>query len=117
MRVLIIDDNSEITDMLSRFLKLENIDVAVSNDGRNGLALIRSSNFDRVILDLAMPEFSGMDVLETIQNEKIIGIDKVVLFTASSVSQDEINSMLALGVKACLKKPAKMNELLQILNS
>ncbi|WP_299291138.1 response regulator [Nitrosopumilus sp.] len=115
MRVLVIDDNSEITDMLSRYLKLENIGVTVSNDGRNGLVLVRNSNFDRIILDLAMPEFSGMEVLETICNERIVEPNKIILFTASSISQEETDRMLALGTKACLKKPAKMNELLQVL--
>jgi len=117
MKVLIIDDNSEITDMLSRYLKLENFDVSVSNDGKNGLTLIRNSKFDKIILDLSMPDFSGKDVLESVYKEKLLGSSKLFVLTASTVSTEEESTLLEFGASACVTKPIQMAELVELLKS
>ncbi|MFB5598591.1 MAG: response regulator, partial [Nitrosopumilaceae archaeon] len=57
LKLLVIDDNEEITSMLKRYLELEDFEIVISNDGRNGLNLIKNGNFDKILLDLAMPEF------------------------------------------------------------
>ncbi len=117
MKVLIIDDNKEITTMLKRYLELEDFEVVISNDGKNGLNLIKNASFDKVLLDLAMPEFSGVDVLEELQKSNYMNKQKVFLFTASSISEEEIKKLLAMGASACIKKPVKIPVLVQILQS
>lgn len=116
LKVLIIDDNEEITSTLKRYLELEDFEVTVSNDGRNGLNLIKNGNFDKILLDLAMPEFSGVDVLEQLQ-ENHDAKQNVILFTASSISDEEIKKLLTMGASACIKKPIKMPELVQTLRA
>lgn len=116
LKVLIIDDNEEITSTLKRYLELEDFEVTVSNDGRNGLNLIKNGNFDKVLLDLAMPEFSGADVLEGLQGNHDTK-QKIILFTASSISDEEIKKLLEMGASACIKKPIKMPELVQTLKT
>lgn len=117
MRLLVIDDNDEITSMLKRYLELENIEVVISNDGRNGLNLIKNGKFDKILLDLAMPEFSGVDVMQELQKSNHTSKEKIILFTASSISDEEIKKLLAMGASACIRKPIKMPELVQILQS
>ncbi|MGI0059935.1 MAG: response regulator, partial [Nitrosotalea sp.] len=64
MRVLLIDDNESITEMMAKYLTGKGYECTVSNDGRNGLTLIEQEKFNVILLDLAMPEFTGVDVID-----------------------------------------------------
>jgi len=79
MKVLVIDDNIEITDMLSFYLEGAGYECKVLNDGREGLQAIKSDNFDLVLLDLAMPEFSGMDIINSL-NQIIYWRKRILLY-------------------------------------
>jgi DNA-binding response OmpR family regulator len=59
LNVLIIDDNEQITKMISSFLDMSNHDCTVVNEGKEGLELIKTKQYDSIVLDLAMPEFDG----------------------------------------------------------
>jgi len=67
LKILVVDDNKSITGMIFRLLKYEGHECVVANDGKNGLTLINEGNFDAVVLDLAMPEFSGTDVVNELE--------------------------------------------------
>ena len=114
MNILIIDDNQKITEMLSSYLKLKSHEVSVSNDGRNGLSLMESCSFDAVVLDIAMPEFSGFDVMNNL-HEDCKKNKKIVVLTAVPLSQTESDMLLEKGVNAILKKPANLQVLLKTL--
>jgi len=58
----IIDDNTSITNMFAKLAKIKGHDCVIANDGRTGLSLLENGTYDVAILDLAMPEFSGIDV-------------------------------------------------------
>ena len=76
---------------------------------------MNNQKFDVIILDLAMPEFSGKDVILQLKNNGKIKDHNIVCLTASSPSgeyEDEIKSM---GVKAVLKKPIDPDVLLDFL--
>ena len=62
-RILIIDDEAEIRESLETLLQLEGYTVVVAGSGREGLAHIGQRSFDVVLLDLALPDKNGMDVL------------------------------------------------------
>ena len=62
-RILIIDDEAEIRESLETLLQLEGYTVVVAASGREGLAQIGVRNFDVVLLDLALPDKNGMEVL------------------------------------------------------
>ena len=66
-RILIIDDEAEIRESLETLLELEGYTVAVAGSGREGLAHIGQRSFDVVLLDLALPDKNGMDVLAEIR--------------------------------------------------
>lgn len=116
MKVLVVDDNKEITDMLSDFLSLSGMEVIICNDGKRGLDLILEGNYDKVLLDLAMPEFSGVDVIEDLQKKNFQNMSKILIFTASSVSEAEIQRLLSTGIRSCIMKPVRMPELVEKLN-
>jgi len=78
-----------------------------------GLEEIRNGNYDLVLLDLSMPEFSGLDVIDALEKEDLIKKQKIVLFTASPPSDEEIKSLLARGLHSIIKKPLDVDVLLE----
>jgi len=62
-RVLVIDDEAEIRESLETLLQLEGYSVSTASTGREGLSQLGERSFDIVLLDLALPDRNGMDVL------------------------------------------------------
>jgi DNA-binding response OmpR family regulator len=118
MKILIIDDNTSITDMLSKYLIIKGFDVTVANSGRNGLNMIQNSQYDKILLDISMPEFSGLDVITELEKQGKLNKVNIILFTASSISNETVSELLGKeGIRTCLKKPVKLNELVQTLTT
>ena len=117
MKICIIDDNASITGMFSKLLKMEGHEVVVANGGREGLALLENDVFDATILDISMPEFSGIDVVESLNKSGRINEQKIIILTASSVSNEELDKLKDKGVKEILKKPLQLDFLLEILEA
>ena len=66
MRILLVEDNLEISEVMTVYCGFKkDIDCKVVNSGQEGLERIRNENFDLILLDLAMPEFSGKDVIQS----------------------------------------------------
>ena len=116
MKVLVIDDNREITDMLALYFETQGIDFTAINDGEQGLQAIRKEDTDLVLLDLAMPNFSGVDVVDYLKKENLLESKNIIIFTASSVSPQLFDDLIKRGIKGILKKPVDMNELENLVN-
>ncbi len=115
--VLVIDDNKDMTEMISDYLQSQEIECNVINDGKEGLEEIRRENkYSVIFLDLAMPEFSGYDVFNTLKKEGMVESRNIIIFTASSIAESEIEEVLANGAKGILRKPASIDELIEIIH-
>lgn len=112
LNVLIIDDNEQITKMISSFLDMSNHDCTVVNEGKEGLELIKTKQYDSIVLDLAMPEFDGYEILTTLQKEDPSQLRKIIILTASSVPIETVRKFKDLGVSSCLQKPVDIDQLL-----
>jgi len=112
LNVLIIDDNEQITKMISSFLDMSNHDCTVVNDGKEGLELIKTKQYDSIVLDLAMPEFDGYEILATLQKEDSSQLSKIIILTASSVPIETVRKFKEMGVSSCLQKPVDIDQLL-----
>ena len=112
MKILIIDDNKDITKMFSKYMTIKGHLCSVVNDGRSGLDLIENKTFDAIILDLAMPEFSGSDIIDALYKSGKIKNQNIVTLTASSISYDNESNLKSKGVHSCLKKPIDPDVLL-----
>ena len=85
MKILVVDDNKNITSSLEKYLKIKGFEVSVCNDGYDGFELIKNSEWDKVLLDLSMPEFSGLDIIENLEKNNVLKDKNIILFTASSI--------------------------------
>jgi len=117
LNVLIIDDNDQITKMISSFLDLSNHDCTIVNDGKDGLEQIKTKQYDSIVLDLAMPEFDGYEILDTLKNEDPSQISKIIILTASSIPLETVKKFKELGVSSCLQKPVDIEQLLSKITS
>jgi two-component system, OmpR family, response regulator len=117
MKILAIDDNLDILELLDTVLTPKGHQVTQAENGRHGLKLIKEQQFDMVFLDLYMPEFSGIDVVKALANEGIIKKQKIVIFTASTATEKETDVLLKSGVHSCLRKPIILQELMDHINT
>lgn len=112
LNILIIDDNEQITKMLTTFLELKNHNCTITNDGKQGLSLIGEEKFDVVLLDLAMPEFDGYAVINALESKNLLKSSKIIVFTASTISQQELDKLVSRGVNSYILKPIDIDILL-----
>ena len=115
MKLLLIDDNKDITTMFSKYFTDEGHSCSVCNNGHNGLNMITTGQYDVVLLDLAMPEFSGTDIVDALYQSGKISNLKIVALTASSILSDKEEELRKKGVHSILKKPIDPDELLDHL--
>ena len=115
MKICLIDDNLSISGMLSKMLRLEGHEVEAVTDGQSGLSALENNSYDAVLLDIAMPEFSGIDILDALSKSGKIKGHNIAVITASLVTEAEVNHLRESGVKEILKKPVDKEELLGFL--
>src|ERR1044072_9926090 len=102
--------------MLALYFETQGIEFNAINDGQEVLEAIRNKDTDLVLLDLAMPKFSGVDVVDYLKKENLLDSKNIIIFTASSVSRQLFDGLIKRGIKGILKKPVDMNELEDLVN-
>jgi len=107
-KILVVDDERSMREMLEILLRREGHDVKVAENGTRALSLLQAQPFDMLISDIKMPDMSGIEVLRTAKqiNDQIIGI----MITAYG-SKDSIQEVLRLGAADYLDKPFNVEEL------
>ena len=108
-RILIIDDEAEIRESLETLLQLEGYTVVVAGSGREGLAKIGERAFDVVLLDLALPDKNGMDVLSEIR--LLRAQQAVIMITAYGTVENAVRAMQS-GAANFIQKPWDNEKLL-----
>jgi excisionase family DNA binding protein len=108
-RILVVDDEASIRDLLSKTLALADYDIDTSPDGRSALERLRIYPYDLIIVDLKMP---GMDGLAVVREAKRLKADlPVIVITGYSTESSAIEA-LNLGVTSYLTKPFKVSQVL-----
>ncbi|HMK32379.1 MAG TPA: response regulator [Nitrosopumilaceae archaeon] len=116
MKILVVDDNNSITELLSGYLRRKGHDCITTNNGKEGLLLCLNIKFDAIILDLAMPEFTGKDFIESLTEEGKITRQKIILLTAMPLGNIKIDDRRS-GICEVLSKPCSLSALLNTLES
>ena len=107
--VLIIDDEAAIRESLQTLLDLEGYEVETANDGNEGLARLADRPFDLVLLDFALPERNGIEVLRDIRERD--SELPVIMITAYGTVENAVNAMQA-GATNFIQKPWDNEKLL-----
>jgi DNA-binding response OmpR family regulator len=107
-RVLLVDDDAHIIQLVRANLQVEGYEIMVARDGAQGLATVEQEAPDLVILDVVMPEMDGTEVTRRIREFSAV---PVILLTARSSEADIVRGFDA-GADDYLTKPFSVNELL-----
>ncbi len=114
MRILIVEDEYSLADVLRAMLRKENYTVDISTDGQDGLYQALTGIYDAVILDVMLPEMNGFDVLAQMRKEGIK--TPVLMLTAKSELDDKVKG-LDYGADDYMTKPFQTKELLARLRA
>ncbi|HQJ05895.1 MAG TPA: response regulator, partial [Spirochaetota bacterium] len=109
MKILIVDDEQNIRESISKFLKLENYEISQAANGLSAKRALEEELFDLVILDLKIPGITGLELLEWMQKEG--QTPPTIMISAYGEIKDAVNAM-KLGAKDYLVKPFDPEELL-----
>ena len=113
VRILVVDDDPSIRNMLSIVLKKNNYDVILAENGNSALNRLKKSTFDLIISDIKMPDIDGIRLLEKIKsiNPEI----PVIMITAFASANDAVEAM-KLGAEDYITKPFNIDELKIIID-
>jgi DNA-binding response OmpR family regulator len=106
-RVLLVDDDIELTTLLKEYLLEEGFAVSTADEGRTALALVASNSVDIVVLDIMMPQMNGVELLQRIRRSSTVPI---LMLTAKGDDADRIAG-LNLGADDYVPKPCSPGEL------
>ena len=117
-RILIIDDNKDIIEMLSNYLQVKGFDCITTTDGMSGVNMIKKEKYGTIFLDMSMPDFGGLDVITALEKESVLKDQRIIIFTASSITNEQIHELLEKdGIESCLRKPVQLKKLLTTINA
>ncbi|MCI0471919.1 MAG: sigma-54 dependent transcriptional regulator, partial [Candidatus Aminicenantes bacterium] len=113
LKILVIDDDPSIRNMLAIVLKKSGFDVTCTESGKTALEKLKKESFDLVISDIKMPDISGIDLLKKI---KVISPEiPVIMITAFASANDAVEAM-KLGAEDYVTKPFSLDELKIIID-
>jgi two-component system, OmpR family, response regulator len=108
-RVLVVDDELNITELVSLGLRYEGFDVSSAHDGRGALGAIRELKPELVILDITLPDIDGLEVVRRLRAENVW--TPVIFLTARDSIEDRVAG-LTVGGDDYLAKPFSLDELI-----
>lgn len=113
IKILVVDDDYEITDLVVKYLEVEGYAVDKAYNGKDALILFKNNNHDMVISDIMMPEIDGLNLIKKI---KELGNPIIILLTAKDKEVDRVIG-LKTGADDYVVKPFYMNELVARVES
>lgn len=109
-KVLVVEDDKDLAELLAYNLKKEGYEVFVCLKGAEAIKLIESENPDLVLLDVMLPDFDGFRIAEYIRNSEEVKDIPIVFITAKDMEQDKLKGF-NLGADDYITKPFSVKEL------
>ena len=109
MKILVVDDEEMMLKAIEFQLEKDDHEIVTAFDGKDALKIIRKEKFDLIISDIAMPNFSGLELLDHLK-EGLLDETPVILISALN-QKSIISTALELGANDFIVKPINMDEL------
>ena len=113
--ILLVDDNIKIRELFKSYLELKEYQVTTLENGLAVIDELKNHTYDIVILDLAMPEMSGFEVLEKMKGDNL-PTNNVIVLTAADLTEDEREKIKSYKIKAFLEKPAELSTIMALIS-
>ncbi|MDH3610985.1 MAG: response regulator [Nitrosopumilus sp.] len=118
VRIFVIDDDEQTTNMLSKFLNGQGFETIVTNDPIVGLEKIRREQFDVILLDVNMPIVTGFGVLEMLAVADILKDQNIFIFSGKHLPEIQLKNLLRKdGVNGFLEKPVDLEKLVNVISN
>jgi len=118
-RVLVIDDDRAVRTIIQATLEHEGFEVLVVGDGRTGIEVTKSENFDLLIVDVFMPGMDGFETIRLVREHKpalpIVVMSGQSFRPGSDPAPDYLSMATKLGAVRSLRKPFRARELLAVI--
>jgi len=114
-KILIVDDEPEIVEVLRRFLERKGYEVLIAMDGEIALQRTKQDLPDLLILDLNLPKLSGEQVCREIRANELTKKIPIVMLTGKSSDADKVIGRV-IGADRYLTKPFEIDSLLKVIN-
>jgi len=111
VKILVVDDEPDIVELVTYNLKKEGFDVSSAFDGEEALARIRKEKFDFIILDLMLPGIQGVEICRIMRSDPLTKNIPIIMLTAKGEEIDKILG-LEIGADDYMTKPFNPRELL-----
>ena len=105
-----IDDNTDTTQAVLDYCMFNGIHGKEVNEGQKGLFEIQKGDYDIILLDIAIPEYSGFDILNQLK-KRDVKQKWIVILTALNLKMEDYKEYLDVGVIQILKKPIGLDDL------
>ena len=109
-RVLIVDDDPDIRDVVAAMLEAVDLSVVAVASGEEALVRVHAERFDLLVLDWNLPKMTGLDLCRALRRDPLVGAIPVLFLTANASSQDMVDAF-ACGGDDFVVKPFRAPEL------
>ena len=113
-RVLIIDDEPDIVELIECILKLENVECIKAYDGEKGLFMAKQAKPDVILLDIMLPKMNGYEIARALRADESCKDIPIVMLTART-QQSDIALGKEVGADEYVPKPFAMDELVDVI--
>ena len=110
-RILVVEDNADVARITANFLTVKGYDVAIATNGTRALELVASQRPDCILLDIMMPEMSGLDVLALLKDNPATASIPIILVTARVRDEDVLQGYKE-GADYYITKPFSSEQLI-----
>ena len=110
-KILLVEDNELIRDMLSRRLKKRDFEVVIAVDGREGIEKAHAESPDLILMDVGLPELNGCEATRELKSDRKTSGIPLIILTAHATT-DEREQALAAGCDSFATKPIAFPQLL-----
>ena len=114
MKVLHIDDSPQICDLYKDMFTADDHSVRSINSGKKGLALVLKNDYDLILLDMYMPDYTGMQFLRDLKNKKPSELKKVVIVSVLKFTEIEVKELLKFGIHSVEEKPSNFQTIMDL---
>ena len=112
--ILVVDDNLDNTEILARRLSRKGMDVMPCDSGHAALMILKEKRFDVIVLDLHMPDLSGLECIDAIKKDAQNSKVPIIVFTAS-IDDEQHAKAMEKGALAVLEKAGDISGLLEVI--
>ena len=114
MKILHIDDSPEMCELYEEVFTAYHHSVKSVNSGKEGLDLTLKNDYDLILLDIDMPDYTGVQFLRDLKNKRPSELLKVVVLSVLKFSKTEVKKLLKFGIYSVESKPSDFQTIMDL---